>query len=155
MNNKFLVLGSTVLIVLLLFLLVRIPVIYVSYDEGGFKLDEDSFEIYWIHSVEKEPWLETYEKKGDRLILSKTRFKTFGAGTPSDGEIIPSNDGYVHMKIGREVEVVELIVSKNVETTLITDSREYRLFELVEDYENVSISINKLPLWKYLRGEIS
>lgn len=147
--------GSAVFIVLLLFLFVRIPVIYVSYSEGGFQLNEDSFEIYWIHSVEKEPWLETYEKKGDRLFLSNTRFKTFGAGTPSDGEIIPSNDGFVHMRIGREVEVVELIVSKNVETTLITDSREYRLFEIVEDYENVSIEIMKLPLWQYLRGEIS
>ncbi|MGD6776059.1 DUF1850 domain-containing protein [Sutcliffiella horikoshii] len=155
MNNKFFIFGSTVLIVLLLFLLVRIPVINVSYDDGGFQLTEDSFEIYWIHSVEKEPWLETYEKKGDRLILAKTRFKTFGAGTPSDGEIIPSNDGFVHMKIDREVEGVELIVSKNVETTLITESREYHLFELVEDYENVSIRINKLPLWQYLRGEIS
>ncbi|UAL47383.1 DUF1850 domain-containing protein [Sutcliffiella horikoshii] len=155
MNNKIFILGSTVLIVLLLFLFVRIPVVYVSFDEGGFQLNEDSFEIYWIHSVEKEPWLETYEKRGDRLFLAKTRFKTFGAGTPSDGEIIPSNDGFVHMKIDREVEVVNLIVSKNVETTLITESSEYHLYELVEDYENVSISINKLPLWQYLRGEIS
>lgn len=155
MNNKFFFLGSTVLIVLLLLLFVKVPVIYVYYDDGGFQLSEDSFEIYWIHSVEKEPWLETYEKKGDRLFLEKTRFKTFGAGTPSDGEIISSNDGFVHMKIEREVEIVNLIVSKNVETTLITDSKEYRLFEILEDYENVSIKIMKLPLWQYLRGEIS
>ncbi len=154
MNNKIFILGSTVLIVLLLFLFVKIPVLYVSYDGGGFSLKGDSFEVSWIHSVEKEAWMETYEKEGNRLKLVKTKFKTFGAGTPSDGEIIPSNDGFVHMKIDREVESVDLIVSANVETTLTTDSKEYRLYEMVEDYENVSIQIKKLPLWEFLRGEI-
>lgn len=154
MNNKVFLLGSTVLIVLLLFLFVKVPVLYVSYEGGGFSIKEDSFEVSWIHSVEKELWMETYEKEGNRLYLARTRFKTFGAGTPSDGEVIPSNDGFVHMKIDREVESIDLIVSTNVETTLTTDSKEYRLYEMVEEYENVIIEIKKLPLWEYLRGEI-
>lgn len=142
------------MIVLLLFLFVKIPVLYVAYEGGGFPLKEDSFEVSWIHSVEKEAWMETYEKNGESLYLVKTKFKTFGAGTPSDGEVIPSNDGFVHMRIDREVESVDLIVSANVETTLTTYSKEYRLYEMVEDYENVSIQIKKLPLWEFLRGEI-
>ncbi|KMJ60388.1 hypothetical protein AB685_06155 [Bacillus sp. LL01] len=154
MNNKIFIFGSTILIVLLLFLFVKIPVLYVSYEGGGFSLKDDSFEVTWIHSVEKEAWMETYEKKGNRLYLVKTKFKTFGAGTPSDGEIIPSNDGFVHMKIDREVEAIDLIVSANVETTLTTNSKEYRLYEMVEDYGNVLIEIKKLPLWEFLRGEI-
>ncbi|WP_237662644.1 DUF1850 domain-containing protein [Sutcliffiella horikoshii] len=154
MNNKIFILGSTVLIVLLLFLFMKVPTLYVSYEGGGFALKEDRFEVSWIHSVEKEAWMETYEKEGSRLFLVKTRFKTFGAGTPSDGEVIPSTDGYVHMKIDREVESVDLIVSANVETMLITDSKEYRLYEMVADYDSVKIEIKKLPVWEFLRGEI-
>jgi hypothetical protein len=38
MNNKIFILGSTVLIVLLLFLFMKIPVLYVSFEGDGFSL---------------------------------------------------------------------------------------------------------------------
>jgi hypothetical protein len=145
--------GSTLLAVLLLFLYVKIPVIFVSYEDGDFFITDDAFEIEWIHSVEKEPWMETYQKKQDHLYLVKTRFKTFGAGTPSDGEIIPTSDGFVHMKINRRVEVIHLAVSKNIKTTLYTEEDEIPLYEMVDDYETVTIQIKKLSLWQLLRGE--
>lgn len=146
--------GSTVLlIVLLVLLLVKIPVLQVSYKEDSFFLKEGTFELGWIHSVEKEPWFETYERKDDGLLLVQTRFKTFGAGTPSTGEIIPSKDGFVHMKINQKMENLQLSVSENVQTTLYLEGRSIPLYTFVEDYETIEIKAIKLPLWQYLRGE--
>lgn len=146
-------LGSTVILVLLVFLFVRIPVIQVSFADQYFYLRDDKFEIGWIHSVEKEPWFETFERNNGKFLLVQTRFKTFGAGTPSEGEIIPSNDGYVHMKIRREINFIELAVSENVQTTLYTKSGAISLYELVENHETVKIEIINLPIWQLLRGE--
>ncbi|WP_417898497.1 DUF1850 domain-containing protein [Bacillus haimaensis] len=154
MNSKRFVMGSTVLlIVLLVLLLVKVPVLQVSFKEDSFFLTEETFELGWIHSVEKEPWFETYERRDDSLFLLSTRFKTFGAGTPSTGEIIPSKDGFVHMKINQKMENLQLSVSENVQTTLYLEGRTIPLYTFIEDYETVEIKAEKIPLLQYLRGE--
>ncbi|MCA1321540.1 DUF1850 domain-containing protein [Bacillus tianshenii] len=154
MNSKRFMMGSTViLIVLLVLLLVKVPVTQVSFKGGSFFLKEGKFELGWIHSVEKEPWFETYERRDESLFLVNTRFKTFGAGTPSTGEVIPSKDGFIHMKINQKMENLQLSVSENVQTTLYLEGRTIPLYTYVEDYETVEIKAIKLPLWQYLRGD--
>ena len=155
-KNKYFKIGSTFFIVLLLFLLsflFKISTIQVTYPDGSFYLEDDTFEIGWIHSVEKEPWYETYTVKDQQLYLETTRFKTFGAGTPSDGEIIPSDDGYIHMRINREIETIDLVVSKNIKTTLYTKTAIIPLYEQLNDYEVVNIKVVKLPIWQFMWGE--
>lgn len=140
------------MIVLLFFLLWRIPV--VQFDFGGerYYLKDTNFTLQWIHSVEKEEWLEFYERDGDNLLLAETKFKTYGAGVPSDGEIISSKDGYVHMKIGRLFNEMNLTVSQNAQTTINTADKEIPLYEYTEDYETVTITIEFIGLWDYVRG---
>lgn len=141
------------ILMLLSFLLIKPSTIQVSYKDGSFYLKEDRFEIGWIHSVEKEPWFETFERKGSDLYLIKTRFKTFGAGTPSNGVVIPSNDGFVHMKVNEKMDEIRLVVSKNVKTTLYTETSTVPLYELMDDYETVVFDSKKIPFWRLLRGE--
>lgn len=138
---------------LLLTLFYKLPTVQVSYMDGSFYLKEDTFEIGWIHSVEKEPWFERFERQSDTLHLTDTRFKTFGAGTPSSGVVIPSDDGFVHMKLDERIEELRLSVSKNVRTTLYTESTTVPLYELVADYETVVIDVKKIPFWRLLRGD--
>ncbi len=138
---------------LLFFHFFKVPTIQVSYADGRFYLKGRTFQIGWIHSVEKEPWLEMYERRGKELYLVETKFKTFGAGTPSIGEVIPSDDGFVHMKLDNKMAELRLSVSENVETTLYTENETIPLYTLVDDYESVVIDIQKLPLWQHLRGE--
>lgn len=155
MNNKRLIIGSTFLIVLLILLfIIKFPIVQVSYDNSRFYLKEDTFEIGWIHSVEKEPWFETYQLKDHQLFIIGTRFKTFGAGTPSVGKIIPSNDGYVHMELDRKMDEINLVVSKNVKTTLYTENSSIPLYQLVDDHTNVTIEGTEIPLWQIIRGDI-
>ncbi|EIM08033.1 hypothetical protein A1A1_03037 [Planococcus antarcticus DSM 14505] len=139
------------MIVLLFFLLWRIPVVQFDFGEERYYLKEKEFTLQWIHSVEKEEWLEFYERDGDSLLLTETKFKTYGAGVPSDGEIISSEDGYVHMKIGRLFTEMNLTVSENAQTTIITAEEEIPLYEYTEDYELVTIKIEFIHLWDYAR----
>lgn len=154
MKNKGLILiGSTLLAVLLVAIFIKKPVIQFAYDGGVFYLNEE-FEIGWIHSVEKEPWFEKYELQDGSLVLTETRFKTFGAGTPSTGEVIPSNDGFVHLKVNRKMDAVHLTVSEKVQTTLYTKNKIIPLNKLTADHETVVITIEKLPIWQILRGDL-
>ncbi|TWT05520.1 DUF1850 domain-containing protein [Planococcus sp. CPCC 101016] len=140
------------MIVLLFFLLWRIPVVQFDFGEERYYLRETSFTLQWIHSVEKEEWLEFYERDGDNLLLTETKFKTYGAGVPSDGEIISSKDGYVHMKIGRLFNEMNLTISQNAQTTILTADKEIPLYEYTDDYELVTIKIEMIHLWDYVRG---
>nr|WP_251047449.1 DUF1850 domain-containing protein [Planococcus sp. ISL-110] len=140
------------MIVLLFFLLWRIPVVQFDFGEERYYLKEKSFTLQWIHSVEKEEWLEFYEQDGNKLLLTETKFKTYGAGVPSDGEIISSEDGYVHMKIGRSFADMNLTVSRNAQTTIKTSDKEIPLYQYTGDYEPVTITIEFIDLWDYVRG---
>ena len=141
------------MLVLLFFLLFRLPVIHFDFGDEEYFLTEDEFTLKWIHSVEKEEWLEMYERDGEELLLTETVFKTFGAGVPSDGEIISAEDGFVHMRIDRHLPEMNLTVSENAQTTIITEDRTIPLFELTEDYEFVTISVQRINLWQYIGGK--
>lgn len=139
--------------VLLFFLLFRLPVIHFDFGEEQYFLTEDEFTLKWIHSVEKEEWIELYERDGGELILTETYFKTFGAGVPSDGEIISSEDGFVHMRINRHFPEMNLTVSENAQTTIETNDKIIPLYELTDDYEFVAISVQRIHLWQYIGGK--
>lgn len=42
--------------------------------EDGKELLFDSFQLKWIHSVEKEEWIELYEREGDRARFKENLF---------------------------------------------------------------------------------
>ena len=112
---------------------------------------EKSFEVEWVHSVEKETWIETYVVKGNKLLLTTTTFKTYGAGVPSDGVVDERGDGFVHMTINREMDDILLVVSNLVKMTVWFGNKEIPLYELVDDYEEVQIESKWLPWWNILK----
>lgn len=114
---------------------------------------EKSFEVEWVHSVEKETWIETYVVKGNKLLLTTTTFKTYGAGVPSDGVVDERGDGFVHMTINREMDDILLVVSNLVKMTVWFGNKEIPLYELVNDYEEVQIESKWLPWWNILKEE--
>ncbi len=138
---------------LLFSLFYRLPVIQLDFGHTIYYLKEDHFELRWIHSVEKEEWVEVYQREDDELILTETYFKTFGAGVPSDGEVIDAQDDFIHMKISERLSEMNLTVSENVKTTIISNETEILLYEITNDYESVTISIEYLPIWEYIGGE--
>ena len=152
-NKKYWLLVAVLILALVCPLfLIRKEIVLVEYEQGQF-LIKDEFTIGWVHSVEKEPWYEIYKVYNNHLYLKETYFKTFGAGTPSDGTFIETDDGYVHFMINKPVQEINLVISDNVKTTIYTKNEEIKLYKLAEDYSSVSFKIQKIPLWKYIRGE--
>lgn len=137
---------------LLLYLLSPITVIQLSSKNQTHYISAKSFEIGWIHSVEKEPWFETYEVHNQKFLLIETRFKTFGAGTPSEAIDTTMKNGFVYMKMNRLMEEIHLTVSDQVQTTFYTKDQTIRLYEWVDNYESVTIQVQKIPRWLLLGG---
>lgn len=80
------------------------------------------FTLRWTHSVEREAWEETFEITAEGAIeIVATRFKTYGAGVPSEGSATTRiEDGWVVMEgIDRNVDPLAV---------LATPRQDYRLF---------------------------
>lgn len=138
-------------LILLLFF-IRVPVFAFEFQDKTYYLKSDFFELSWIHSVEKEEWIETYKRKDNQLLLTETRFKTFGAGVPSQSNNVSIENGYVKMQINQPFKELNLTVSSNVKTTIIVEQEEIPLYQYTEDYSMVHIFIEKIPIWRLVKG---
>ncbi len=112
-----------------------------------------TFTLQWIHSVEKEHWQETYQAADQQLLLTTTQFKTFGAGTPSSEGVIASNDGWLHYQIDRLLPRIHWVISRNVESTVLTELGVWPLYQDFEDYAEIQIQVMQVPLWHYFTQE--
>ncbi|SFB12095.1 hypothetical protein SAMN04488072_107144 [Lentibacillus halodurans] len=79
----------------------------------AFYLKDHAFSVQWEHSVEKEAWVEYFRVHDNVIYLESTKFKTFGAGVPSESEHrTVLKDGWVHMAIDRKIGY-ELVIRSN------------------------------------------
>ncbi|KZE64001.1 hypothetical protein AWM68_12890 [Fictibacillus phosphorivorans] len=119
------------------------------YEQGS------SFAVKWIHSVEKEEWIEMYHRQDGDLTLYKTYFKTFGAGVPSQGKVIKSDKpGYVAFEMNRKMKNILLVVSKNVHSSVAVNKQELPLYRMVPSYEEVKIESIRIPAVFYYANKI-
>ncbi|WP_237740521.1 DUF1850 domain-containing protein [Paenisporosarcina sp. TG-14] len=153
-NNKRKLRGPFLLVLLfflLIFVVFPLRFVEITLPNSTLFIYEKTFDVQWIHSVEKEEWIESYRVNSDKFILTSTAFKTFGAGVPSDGLVEIRDDGFVHMNINREMDDILLVVSDLVKTTIYFDTKEILLYELVDDYEEVLLESKLLPWWNILK----
>ena len=116
-------------------------------------LTQPAFTLRWIHSVEKELWQENFQISGQQLLLTSTQFKTFGAGTPSNGKGVMSKEGWLHYSVELFLPALNWVVSSNVESTLITEQGQWLIFKDFDDYSEIKIQVIRLPLWQYFIQE--
>ncbi|CAM5223726.1 hypothetical protein UACE39S_01169 [Ureibacillus acetophenoni] len=151
-NNKRRWFWSISALLLLTIFFIKIPVFSFEIEDRTYYLFEDQFQLRWIHSVEKEEWIEIYDNSGDQLLLTETYFKTFGAGVPSNSENTELVNGYVKMDINLKYPELNLAVSENVQSTVITKQREIPIYTFASDYTNVHITHKSIYLWQLISG---
>ncbi len=139
-------------LITVLVLVIKVPVLVLEFEDNTYYVNSDHFDLSWIHSVEKEEWIESYNKQGDQLLLTETKFKTFGAGVPSQADAVSLEDGFVKMKVNQSFEELNLTVSSNVKTTIMFEHKIMPLYDYADDYSVVHIFIEKLPLWCLFKG---
>ena len=139
---------------LFIFLLPQKKIVIDAESAGDLYLPPDTFEIHWIHSIEKEEWFEVYDIENDGFILTESHFKTFGAGVPSDSDepAEMTEDGFVKYAVNDPYPDIYLNVSDNVETKIVQNDEEILLYDLYEPYTAVDIKIEYIALIKQLTG---
>lgn len=97
--------------------------------------------LRWIHSIEHEPWQETYVVEGDHLILTEVAIKSYGAGVDADpgGETTIENGVIYTRGINKRFDDLRWVHSHDTQHTLRvgdhfidTDSIEHRAFVLLK-----------------------
>ncbi|MCM3359446.1 DUF1850 domain-containing protein [Psychrobacillus sp. MER TA 171] len=153
MSNKKLFGSIGILLILLAIFFIRFPVLVFEFSDRIVYAKTTQFDLGWIHSVEKEEWIEHYEIDQEQLLLESTKFKTFGAGVPSIAEDVELVDGYVKMKINQPYKELNLTISEHVDSTIYLDDKEIKIYDYGETYDTVLISVKKIFIWQYLGGE--
>lgn len=110
-------------------------------------LHSDHFRLKWKHSVEQQYWLEDYQLKEGKIHLYQTFFQTFGAGSPSSLPPITAPAGYIGYKQNQVFEHLNWVVSSNVESTIQTTKGDFLIYQLLPDYSQVHISVQRKPFF--------
>ncbi|WP_347455931.1 DUF1850 domain-containing protein [Acinetobacter sp. ANC 7454] len=129
---------------------VRFPYILVEVNEPNFqcKIDQNFFQLSWMHSVEKTQWEERYLLNNDHFILTDTQFVSFGAGTPDQGTVARQGDGNIQMQINRKMNELNWVISHRMQGKIKVDAQTWNIYQDFPDYSTVQISIKKDSLWK-------
>lgn len=115
------------------------------------KIAQPHFGLSWIHSVDKTPWLEYYERQDQGFLLTETKFKTFGAGVPHDGEVLESQDSMIHYRMNQMIPEINWIIDKDVSSTIIVpDNRLWKIYNNHERFSEVQIRNQLLNFWQRL-----
>lgn len=156
MNNKikWMFSGSIIAVLLFIFILPRPVLILAAEGYDDYYLEAETFELHWVHSIEKEEWYEIYEVQDNSLLLTKTYFKTFGAGVPHKSEEPPelTEDGYVGFTINDTYPDIYMNVSENVKTRIIQDGEVHSLYKIFETNTAVEIKVENRSLYTRLIG---
>jgi hypothetical protein len=109
--------------------------------------------VGWRHSVELQPWQETYKvNKEGHLELVETRFKAYGAGVPDvDGHIERVENGQLVVKgINRTIDQYSLFYSPNSNYYVEIDGEKHHLKDFVPSDTAVNISYEKISIYEQL-----
>lgn len=130
--------------------LLLFPVRYtdVQTEQTHCRISTEQFNLQWRHSVEKTRWVENYQREPQHFKLRYTDLISFGAGTPNDYPIIFQKNGMIRMKVDRQVEQINWIISRNMQGSLIIDQKLWPIYQQHPDYTVVQITSQQRPLWK-------
>ncbi|MCI6206061.1 MAG: DUF1850 domain-containing protein [Corynebacterium glucuronolyticum] len=107
------------------------PAVVIEDQETGaeyFRLPSEEglpITMSWIHSIEKEPWVEYYRVHDDHLVLTAIDVKSYGAGVPADpGGVTTVKDGVIHTEgIDRTIAELTWAHSHDTQTTITVGTR--------------------------------
>lgn len=113
--------------------------VQISFEDEHCLLRESSFSLVWQHSVEHQQWRENYRLLSDALLLEANYIETFGAGTPSSGQLIEAPEGFIGFESGLRLPVIHWMVSRNMQGQIISPEGTWTIYNTVPDYTEITI----------------
>mgnify|MGYP001210654910 CR=1 FL=1 len=116
----------------------------ISFLEQSCYLEDTQFTLRWRHSVELQDWQEHYHLSSGQLFLDASYLQSFGAGTPSEGEIIDAPEGFIGFRSEVVLPSLHWMVSHNMQGRLITKQGTWDIYRIVPDYTEITIQPSRV-----------
>jgi hypothetical protein len=113
-------------------------------------VEGEEFTLSFIHSVNKRPVYDTIRVTGDKLLIVKSRFDSFGAGMPEGSHI--GENGWLEWTINRLVPEVSFFVGWVANHSLRLKGQEIPLARLAEAGTLLSLRIQKASRYELWKG---
>ena len=144
-----------IIVLLALIIILFIPIFpKLLINNKIFNIEKKEFIISYTHSVNRGRVRDYYIIKSKYIILSKTRFMSYGAGIPEPEKkqkFIETEDYIEISDINRKIDNLYLFVGTIANHKIEIDEKKIELKEIFKPQENIKIEYKILSIFEYIK----
>lgn len=144
-----------IIVLLALIIILFIPIFpKLLINNKIFNIEKKEFVISYTHSVNRGRVRDYYIIKSKYIILSKTRFMSYGAGIPEPEKrqkFIETEDYIEISDINRKIDNLYLFVGTIANHKIEIDEKKIELKEIFKPQENIKIEYKILSIFEYIK----
>ena len=144
-----------IIVLLALIIILFIPIFpKLLINNKIFNIEKKEFIISYTHSVNRGRVRDYYIIKSKYIILSKTRFISYGAGIPEPEkrQKFRETEDYIEISdINRKIDNLYLFVGTIANHKIEIDEKKIELKEIFKPQENIKIEYKILSIFEYIK----
>lgn len=144
-----------IIVLLALIIILFIPIFpKLLINNKIFNIEKKEFIISYTHSVNRGRVRDYYIIKSKYIILSKTRFMSYGAGIPEPEkrQKFRETEDYIEISdINRKIDNLYLFVGTIANHKIEIDGEEIELKKIFKPQENIKIEYKILSIFEYIK----
>ena len=144
-----------IIVLLALIIILFIPIFpKLLINNKIFDIEKKEFIISYTHSVNRGRVRDYYIIKSKYIILSKTRFMSYGAGIPEPEkrQKFRETEDYIEISdINRKIDNLYLFVGTIANHKIEIDENKIELKEIFKPQENIKIEYKILSIFEYIK----
>lgn len=144
-----------IIVLLTLIIILFIPIFpKLLINNKIFNIEKKEFIISYTHSVNRGRVRDYYIIKSKYIILSKTRFMSYGAGIPEPEkrQKFRETEDYIEISdINRKIDNLYLFVGTIANHKIEIDEKKIELKEIFKPQENIKIEYKILSIFEYIK----
>lgn len=144
-----------IIVLLALIIILFIPILpKLLINNKIFNIEKKEFIISYTHSVNRGRVRDYYIIKSKYIILSKTRFMSYGAGIPEPEkrQKFRETEDYIEISdINRKIDNLYLFVGTIANHKIEIDEKKIELKEIFKPQENIKIEYKILSIFEYIK----
>lgn len=148
-----------IIVLLALIIILFIPIFpKLLINNKIFNIEKKEFIISYTHSVNRGRVRDYYIIKSKYIILSKTRFVSYGAGIPEPEkrQKFTETEDYIEISdINRKIDNLYLFVGTIANHKIEIDEKKIELKEIFKPQENIKIEYKILSIFEYIKLKLN
>jgi hypothetical protein len=117
---------------------------------------EVNFAIKYTHSVENTPVWDYFKISGEEILLTSTRYKSYGAGLPflNKNKYTVANEQFLIEDINIKLDQIPLRVSNYAKHKLLIEEDIYKLYQLTSNQNLLLFKVEKKSRYQFILWEV-